>query len=285
MTKQYLVFDVGGTSIKYGLIDDRLNLTQQAHCLTKHNQAGHIVKMLVQITRQFQDKFKLSGIGVSTAGIVDSKGSIQYAGPTIPDYQGTPVKSILMAESSLPVVVVNDVDAALLGEQLAGSAQNSETAYCVALGTGIGGAYLAHGRLLNGAHGTANSLAYTQVTQRQSKNYEQLASTLALEKHVQSLGLSVPAAFEAAKHGDTACLAIIQTWAGEVAVGLAQVILMFDPEILVIGGAVSQQGEFLLTLLREQLQLLLPAQLCQTELKMAVLAEQAQLYGAVSGLR
>lgn len=126
-----------------------------------HNKDGHILKMLKKITHEMIKEYQLAGIGVSTAGIVDKDGSIKYAGPTIPNYQGTKIKEELERETNLAVNVVNDVDAALLGEKLAGAARKCTSIYCIALGTGIGGAYFEDGHLFHGFHGTANSLGYT----------------------------------------------------------------------------------------------------------------------------
>jgi len=284
MTKQYLVFDIGGTSIKYGLMDTDLQLKHTGHCPTEYNQDGHILKMLVEISQRVAAKHELVGIGVSTAGIVGPDGAIQYAGPTITGYQGTPIKAELMRVTGLPVFVVNDVDACLLGEQLAGSARNARTAYCVALGTGIGGAYLEDGRLLNGAHGTANSIGYTLYDVTSHTNYEQRASTLTLDRELAQYQVSVKEAFERARQEEQPYLEIIDRWSATVAAGLAQIMLLFDPEVLVIGGAVSQQGEFLRNLLQTHIDELVPKNLCQTRLEGAALADKAQLYGAVSGL-
>ncbi|MFD1671844.1 ROK family protein [Agrilactobacillus yilanensis] len=284
MTKQYLVFDVGGTTIKYGLMTSDLKLSQQGKCATEKNKDGFILKELQRLSAAFQAKTTLAGIGVSTAGIVGADGGIQYAGPTIPGYQGTPIKAALAAQTGLPVFVVNDVDAALLGEQLAGGAQAAEEVYCIALGTGIGGAYLNHGQLFNGAHATANSIGYTLYDPKTQTKYEQRASTLALEATLKAYDISVPAAFDAAKAGTAPYVDLISAWSDEVASGLAQVLLFFDPEVLLIGGAVSQQGDYLLTLLEDSLAKYLPKDLCQTKLKVAQLADKAQLYGAVAGL-
>lgn len=284
MPKPYLVFDVGGTTIKYALIDAQHQLQQTHKCPTARNKDGHILKTLQKISADYQARYPLAGIGVSTAGIVGPDGSIQYAGPTIPGYQGTPIQKALAQQTGLPVFVVNDVDAALLGEQLAGAAQAAKTIYCVALGTGIGGAYLHHGQLFSGAHGTANSIGYTLYRPQQQTKYEQRAATLALEATLKNYDISVPAAFEKAKQQQAPYQTIIEAWADEVAAGLAQILLFFDPEVLLIGGAVSQQGAYLQKLLQTKLAIYLPAGLCQTELKMAELADKAQLYGALAGV-
>ncbi|ATI72777.1 sugar kinase and transcription regulator [Lactobacillus plantarum JDM1] [Lactiplantibacillus plantarum] len=284
MTTQYLVFDIGGTTIKYGLIDEALHLSHEGKCLTEHNHDGLILKQLQRVTRDYQAEYSLAGIGVSTAGIVGADGAIQYAGPTISDYQGTPIKAALMAQTGLPVFVVNDVDAALLGEQLAGGAKGATSAYCVALGTGIGGAYVEDGRLMMGAHATANSIGYTLYDPLTKTNYEQRASTLTLEYQLAKYQMSVKDAFEEAKRGTVPYVAIINDWAAEVATGLASILLLFDPDILLIGGAVSLQGQYLVDLLNNALKPLLPPDLIKTKITTAELADKAQLYGAMAGL-
>lgn len=282
MSKQLLAFDIGGTTIKYALVDEQLNLSHTGKVATEQNKDGHILNELLDIAAEFQGNYQIDAIGVSTAGIVGADGGILYAGPTIPGYQGTPIQEKLAEETNLPVFVVNDVDAALLGETVDGVAKNVGAAYCVALGTGIGGAYLLDGKLDSGAHSYANSIGYILYDQESKTYFEQRASTLALEDSLKSDGISVIDAFEKAKQNDEHYLAVIENWAYEVARGLAEVVLLFDPEILVIGGAVSQQGEFLLDILRKQMSQLIPKGLFQTELKIAKLTDKAQLYGAIS---
>ena len=279
--KPLLAFDVGGTTIKYALLTPELTLEQTGSVPTNKNKDGQILKTLLELSQKFNHEYELAGIGISTAGIVASDGSIQYAGPTILDYQGTPIKARLEETTGLSVFVVNDVDAALLGEAVLGAAKNAKSAYCVALGTGIGGAYLANGQLTSGAHGTANSLGYTLFCPKTQTNFEQRASTLSLEAKLAPFNISVKEGFELATAGQEPYLSLLKAWAKEVAQGLSNILLLFDPEVLVIGGAVCQQKDYLLQLLNEQLALLLPPGLCQTKLKVATLADKAQLYGAV----
>ena len=282
MTQEYmLAFDIGGTTIKYALITPELEFKESGHVPTEKNKDNKILKTLLAISQEFQAKYSLKAIGVSTAGIVATDGSIRYAGPTIPNYQGTPIKEKLAQTTNLPVFVVNDVDAALLGEALNGAAKNATNAYCVALGTGIGGAFLNNGQLFAGAHGTGNSIGYTLFDPCTQTNFEQRASTLSLEHELSPLEISVKDAFSKAKAGQEPYVSKLNAWALEVAKGLSNILLLFDPEVLIIGGAVCQQGEFLLQLLNNQLADLLPPNLCQTKIKTAILADKAQLYGAI----
>ncbi|MDD9324095.1 ROK family protein, partial [Pediococcus acidilactici] len=80
MSKKFLAFDVGGTTIKYAVIDEQLNFTDIGKVNTEQNRNGHILKTLLQISQTIQERIELAGIGVSTAGIVGRDGSIQYAG-------------------------------------------------------------------------------------------------------------------------------------------------------------------------------------------------------------
>ncbi len=280
--KRFLAFDVGGTTIKYGVVAEDRSITHRGVVSTDHNADGAILKQLLRVTRALQTKLALAGVGVSTAGIVGADGAIQYAGPTIPNYQGTPLKATLAEVSGKPTHVVNDVAAALLSEQIAGAAQGIASVYCVALGTGIGGAYYHNGELLQGTHGTANSLGYLLYDGASKTTYEQRAATLRLQAQLQPQGISVIEAFARAKAGDAAMMAVLQSWAATVASGLAPIVLLLDPAVLVLGGAVSQQGQYLLDLIAPELDRLLPEGLRQTQLRVAALGNDAQLIGAVT---
>lgn len=281
MTDYYLAFDVGGTTIKYGLVDKNLNISHTGKVATEKNKDGHILKMLKKVTSELKNEYYLIGIGVSTAGIVGKNGEIAYAGPTILDYTGTPIKAELEKDFNLPTNVVNDVDAALLGEKLAGNAKGYTSIYCVALGTGIGGAYYEAGKMFSGAHGTANNIGWTLYDVKTKTNFEQRASTLSLQAKLAPLGVDPIEGFKRAKTGSSQEKKIIEDWSLEVAEGLSNILLLFDPEVLIIGGAVSKQGDYLKKLLEKQLKKILPPNLCKTKIKMASLGNKAQLYGAI----
>lgn len=281
MKNYYLAFDVGGTTIKYGLLDQDLNISHTGKVPTQNNKDGHILKMLRKVTKEITEKYHLLGIGVSTAGIVGKDGEIAYAGPTILDYAGTPIKSNLEETFGVPVNVVNDVDAALLGEKLNGSAKGYNSIYCVALGTGIGGAYYEDNKLFSGAHGTGNNIGWTLYDVTTNTNFEQRASTLSLQAKLSELNIDPIEGFHRAKEGSVKEEKIIEDWSLEVAEGLSNILLLFDPEILIIGGAVSKQGDYLKNLLVKQLNRLLPPNLCKTKIVMSTIGNNAQLYGAI----
>lgn len=185
---------------------------------------------------------------------------------------------------NVPVYVENDVNAAMLGEVWKGAAKGADNVYCLTLGTGIGGAHYDNHRLIDGANLKADSIGYLLYDPETKLNYEQRASTSALNNVLKSeLGnvFHVEKAFELARSGDKECYDVIYKWTAEVAKGLAQIILMKDPAIILIGGGISRQGDYLLNLIKKQLTIFLPAHFLNTELKIAQLYNDAALYGAV----
>lgn len=282
MSTNYLAFDVGGTSIKYAVINQQWQILTTGKRPTKHNHDQTIIKTLQQVSTDVMNQYDLSGIGVSTAGRVGPHGDIIYAGPTISDYQGTPIQHVLQQQTGSPVYVMNDVDAALMGEIRRGNYDLHQSIYCVALGTGIGGAFYDGEHLLQGAHGLANSVGYLNYDPQSQMTFESHSSTLALEHQLKSFNVTVPQAFEKARQGDEHFQQIITDWCQEIGKHLATICLLLDPAIIIIGGAVSQQGDFFINQLQAAVEHHLPAGMANVKIQAPMLKEQAQLFGAIS---
>ncbi len=280
----YLAVDIGGTFIKYALVDDNQKITVKDKVRTSDNRNDGILRQVESIVREkLESGENIRGIGISTAGIVDrKKGEIIYAGPTIPNYKGTPFKEHLTENFKLPVHVENDVNAALLGEMWKGAGRDKDSVFCITLGTGIGGAYY-NGGLNSGAHNQANAVGYL-LKDSSGLNYEQRAATSALKeklRRVHGADMETEVLFEYARRGEEPSLSIVNDWAREVAEGLAQIIILFDPAYLIIGGGISQQGDFLLDTIEKHIESFLPPDFLKTQLKIAELFNDASLYGAL----
>lgn len=266
-------------------MSDKYNLMQKHKVKTEkniNNEILHQVGTIVQET--LANGVHIKGIGISTAGIVDrEEGEIIYAGPTILNYKGTSFKKYLSHRFDIPVIVENDVNAALKGEIWKGAGKGQENVFCITLGTGIGGAYY-RGDMVDGAFNQANSVGYLLKDTETGLNFEQRASTSALkrrikEEHGQELDTEV--FFSLAKEGDQKSFETLRRWAEDVAEGIAQVIILIDPRCLIIGGGISQQGDFLLQLIENNLEQFLPEKFLKTKLKVAELYNDAALFGAV----
>lgn len=282
MEKNYLAFDVGGTSIKYAVIDYQLQIIQSGKRPTNNNRDQTIIKTLQDVSTSLMKDFSINGIGVSTAGRVGKDGSIIYAGPTVSDYQGTQIKRTLEEQTHLPISVMNDVDAALMGEVFRGHHDRQHSIYCIALGTGIGGAFYLNGHLFDGAHNLGNSVGYLNYDPDTHTSFESRSSTLALQHQLAPLNISVPEAFERARQGDQQFVTIIHDWCDQLGQQIAQICLLLDPDTILIGGAVSQQGDFFINQIKTAVKRYLPAGLDHVTIAATELRDKAQIFGAIA---
>lgn len=282
----YLAIDIGGTFIKYGAVDTKGKLFLKNQVATPMNENQALLNKIIEIiTMMIEMEGNPLGIGISTAGVVNSEtGEVIYAGPTIANYQGMNFKTSMEAKFAIPVHVNNDVNAALLGEQWLGAAKGQKNVYCITLGTGIGGAYFSN-QLVTGTSFKAGEVGYLLYERETKTTYEERASTSALKTRAESeLGTSVNLIelFEKARANDHVANRIIDAWTSDIAEGLAQIIILLDPQLLLIGGGVSKQGNFLLGKIERQMNDYLPKGFSQTVLKCTELGNDAALYGAVS---
>ena len=144
-----LVFDIGGTAIKYGICQDG-QLEETKECPTEAFKGGpHILNTICCLADQY---LPFDAIGISTAGQVNpEEGSIIYANSNIPDYAGTQFRKILQKRFHVPVAVENDVNSAALGEAVFGAGKGRKSFLCLTYGTGVGGAIIESGQVYHGS--------------------------------------------------------------------------------------------------------------------------------------
>ena len=286
--KKYVAIDIGGTSIKYGIVDENGNVVFDSKTPTEAEKGGkHLVQNVITIIDLLiKSHHEISGIGISTAGVVDtSTGCVVYANDNLPGYAGTSWNDILSSHFHLPVYVCNDVNAVALAERWVGAARGCDNFICVAIGTGIGGAAFINGKLYTGAHYRAAEIGYMN-TAGNGITYENRASTISLVKNIISAtadsdvdGISV---FSRAKSGNALYVKILDEWFDELASGIANAVLCFDPELIIIGGAVSSQGRSFLQRIHESLKKDLPEDfLSSVRMKTAECGNYAGMIGSV----
>lgn len=284
----FAALDVGGTDIKFAVLDGSADIVFDGRAATPQGRANiAIPEAAASIMESLLARHPgIAGIGVSTAGVVDpGSGEILYAGGTIPEYRGTNWKSALGRRFGLPVSVMNDVNAAALGEWWKGAARGCPHFACITLGTGIGGALFTEGAVMAGPRFRAGEIGHSLYDKDAGTTYEQRASTSALLNRAAAQWPGFKGSgselFAAARSGDAACGALIDEWAAEVARGIAELMLLFDPLKVLIGGGVSAQGEELLRRIGPHVRSCLPAGFAPAELAVAELGNRAALYGAV----
>lgn len=298
MSKTYLGVDIGGTAVKLGLVDEAGTVLRRAErSVSFDGYKTPILDTVQAAIRDFMgghDAPKLEGIGVSATGQIDSRrGVVAGTCGNFPGWIGVDIKGTLEREFGLPVTVANDANCMLLGEVWAGAAKGYTDVIGVTLGTGVGGGILTGGRLLEGARGLGGELGHFRLhaldgvacTCGAIGCYERYAATTALVRDAQKAGLTAPdgrAIFDAVAAGDARAAAVLRHWIREIAQGLAGLVHIFNPQLILIGGGVSAQQKLLIDPLAEQVRAsVMPAFAQGLELKAAALQNDAGLVGAV----
>ena len=298
MSKTYLGVDIGGTAVKLGLVDDTGRVLRRAErSVSFDGYKTPILDTVQTAIRDFlgsHDVPKLEGIGVSATGQIDSRrGVVAGTCGNFPGWIGVDIKGTLERTFGLPVTVANDANCMLLGEVLAGAARGYTDVVGVTLGTGVGGGILTGGRLLEGARGLGGELGHFRLhaldgvacTCGAIGCYERYAATTALVRGAQRMGLDAPdgrTIFEAAAAGDARTQAVLNHWINEIAQGLAGLVHIFNPQLILIGGGVSAQQALLIDPLAEKVRAsVMPAFAEGLEVKAAALQNDAGLVGAV----
>ena len=289
----YICIDIGGTSIKYGVLSEKgeifIDGTVSTKVTEKENFILSDVKKLIRNILDEYRNYEIKGICVSTAGVVNpEKGEIAYAGPTIPKYTGTKIKEELEKEFSISCEVENDVNCAGLGEYWKGAGKGSKSMVCLTIGTGIGGSVILDGKLLNGIGYTAGEIGYMDVNGNYIQN---IASSRYLVEKVQKekveregitdtiTGVDI---FELAKRGDEICIAGIDEIISNLAVGVRNIIYLLNPEVIVIGGGITAQKEYLEEKIRNEVNDgMISDMFRKTRIELAQQGNQAGLLGAL----
>ena len=262
MSKTYLGVDIGGTAVKLGLVDDTGRVLRRAErSVSFDGYKTPILDTVQTAIRDFlgsHDVPKLEGIGVSATGQIDSRrGVVAGTCGNFPGWIGVDIKGTLEREFGLPLTVANDANCMVLGEVWVGAAKGYTDVIGVTLGTGVGGGIITGGRLLEGARGLGGELGHFRLhaldgvacTCGAIGCYERYAATTALVRGAQKMGLDAPdgrAIFEAAAAGNARTLAVLNDWISEIAQGLAGLVHIFNPQLILIGGGVSAQQELLI---------------------------------------
>lgn len=279
--------DIGGTNIKYGVIDEEGNIIKSSERSTEAHKGGmSIIDKVKEIIREMNKEYKIEGICVSTAGMVCPKeGKIVYAGPTIPNYTGVEIKKILEKEFNIKCEVENDVNCAALGELWLGAGRGKESMACMTIGTGIGGAIIAEGKIVPGFSNSAGEIGYMLVNGEQIQN---IASTTALvrsvanRKGIDENDINGKEIFKGYEEGDSICIDEIEKLADTLALGITNIVYLFNPEVVVLGGGIMAREYILRPLIDKSLKkYLIESVYNNTNIAFAELKNTAGMMGAV----
>lgn len=263
--------DIGGTTVKMGLFTTEGDLLDKWEIKTRTENGGEAI--LPDIARSLQEKMEekkikelqMSGIGVGVPAPVGSDGVVKNTANLGWGYKE--VKKELEELTGQRVKVGNDANVAALGEMWLGAGKGQKNMVMVTLGTGVGGGVIINGKPVVGAHGAGGEIGHICVNGKETIScgcgkkgcLEQYASAtgivrLAKERLAKDEDpsllregeVSAKAVFDALKEGDAVAEEIVEEFGQYLGHAMANVAVIVDPSVIVIGGGVSKAGEILL---------------------------------------
>ncbi len=273
--------DVGGTTLKAGVVDERYTILSHAALPTNPGrEAAAILDDMAAVCRQAAENAGLSltdirAVGAGFPGTCNlDSGEMEYANNL--GLSHVFACDELKKRLGVPVFMENDANAAAFGEYLAGAGKGAENFLCLTLGTGVGGGVILGGKLLRGFNYAGGEFGHTVIVADGAPCacgrrgcYESYASVTALIAQTKAAMTAHPESalwavtetldkvdgktpFVAAKAGDETAKTVLERYFYYVGIGVVNFINIFQPDILCVGGAVSKEGETLIAPIREQ---------------------------------
>ena len=253
--KFYLAFDIGGTAIKFAIVNEQGDILERGKQATELDRDAFI-DCIAAIKEKYSALYDISGVAFSMPGFVNIEtGYLRTAG-AIKSLYDFEFKKVLTEKLALPVELDNDVNCVALAEKWQGNAQTSKDFICVTIGTGIGGAIFLNDQLIRGHHYMAGEFGYTltgnifrsddkqltlsnkaSVWEGLRARYTKLQGNLDIEE------ISGEDIYQLATQGDKLAEQTIDEFYQAIAMGLYNLTFTLNPEKILIGGAISQRDE------------------------------------------
>ncbi len=285
--------DIGGTKIRAACVDRAGNLIAATRLATDAiNGAEHVLNVItasLETVRGELDssRYRVVGLGLSSAGVIEPiSGRVVNAADQIPGWKGTPLGELFAAKFAVPTFVDNDANCALIGEAWLGQHALAPHANVVmlTLGTGLGGAVMLNGRLISGKHHLTGHFGLSRMWDPYSATevtVEHLVSGTGLgnvyqQRHPDKPTTSGDAVIALVKANDSLAKAALAAWLQHLALQLHNLYWTLDPDLIIIGGGVTDSQ----ALWWPQLHAILQEQTVQTSVALARLGNDAGVIGA-----
>ena len=276
-----LGIDLGGTNIVAGVVDEDYKIIATNKVKTNLPRPSEeivddIAKVSIEAAKAAGVNIKdIAAVGIGTPGSINPKtGIVTYSNNL--GFYDLPLGDMLRERLGTDLFLENDANAAAYGEYIAGAGRGTKNFIAVTLGTGVGGGIIIDGKLYSGSNYAGGELGHTVIqmngeacTCGRLGCYEAYASATALIRQTKQAMIRFPesamwqlcdgrlenasgkTSFNAMRNGDEAGKAVVDNYIGYVAVGLANIINTFQPDVICIGGGISKEGETLIAPIRE----------------------------------
>lgn len=297
--------DVGGTTVKLGLFETDGTLIDKWEIVTRTAEGGkEILPDIASAVRgKMQEKNlgieEFAGIGIGIPAPVAPDGSVPFTANLGWGYKE--VKRELEELSGMKVCVGNDANVAALGEMWQGGGRGNDNVVMVTLGTGVGGGIIVNGKIVGGSHGAGGEIGHICVNYEETEPcgcgncgcLEQYASATGivrlanarLHKNEDATVLrdepvSAKSVFDAVKAGDKVAQEVAEQFGNYLGHALANIVVVSDPSVIVIGGGVSKAGKVLIPYIEKPFRERVFKTCRETKFVLAELGNDAGMYGA-----
>lgn len=257
--------DIGGTDTKIGLVDVHNKLLDSVCIPTKAERpADEVIRTVAETALSILDKNGIAmeqcvGVGIGVPGTVDrKKGIVRYSNNI--RWEDVPLVKEMSTYLPIPVEIANDADCAALGETIAGAGKECSDVVMITLGTGVGGGVVLDGEIYEGRGIGGSELGHMVIVENgepctcgRRGCLEAYASATALKREAKRASKKelIPSEiFALAKQGDPAMKEVVETYIRRLGLGIVNIVNIFRPQLVLLGGGISGQGESLLVPLR-----------------------------------
>lgn len=304
MAKYVFGVDIGGTTVKMGLLKDDGTIVEKWEIPTRKANGGEAIlpdvaaKVAEKITQWNLSKEDVLGVGVGVPGPVDAEGVIHCAVNL--GWGDFNVAEKLSGLTGLKCMAGNDANVAALGEMWKGGGRGYKNMVMVTLGTGVGGGIIVDGKILAGATGAGGEIGHIHLNDEEEKVcgcgnkgcLEQYASATGVSYIASKMqktwkgdtilkdDISAKAVFDGVKAGDALCKEIAKEFGSYLGKGLAIIASTVNPEAFVIGGGVSKAGEVIFDYVKPSFEKYAFSGAKDCKLLLATLGNDAGMFGA-----
>ena len=277
-----IAVDLGGSKIAVSIVSPEYQILAREHHATPARQGvDAVINCIIAavgriIASQGVALSQLGGISVAAAGAIDSRTGMVSLSPNLPGWHDIPLGAIIREKLGAKTWLINDANAAALGEHYLGVARGLKSLIYLAVGTGIGGAIIIAGRLYTGASGSAGEIGHMTIDVNGPRCecgntgcLETLASGKAIAREAirrisagegsslaeivggRLAGITAKEVASAAQRGDALASSVLSGAAAYLGVGMVNLVNIFNPEMIVVGGGLSHLGDLLLSPARQ----------------------------------
>lgn len=240
-----LCFDIGGTNVKYGVIENEQFLEKGLFDTNAHLGKEHMNNKLVSIAKEMKEKYGVEGVGISCAGSVDfERAYITIAPDALPDFSDWDFRKLFKDNVGLDCIADNDVNSFAKAECVNGAGKDYDHFIVITVGTGIGGAIVMNDQIWRGKNYNAGEVGRMLIG---NARWETVASTSALIREANRAGLDVKNGielFELYDKREELAIAVVNRFYDLLGIGLSTLVYIYNPEAIIIGGGISKRENF-----------------------------------------